>query len=112
LKEAVTAAVSGEIDGQRLKTTPHCHVGPAVSEREGGNKTYRFGLLNGPRLALALLGWTGPFRSVSPLFPFFFVLKPFSFLFLVYFISFSKLVQIDSNQFVNFSKNQLNILSQ
>jgi hypothetical protein len=33
----VTAAVSGEIDGQRLKTTPHCHVGPAVSEREGGD---------------------------------------------------------------------------
>jgi hypothetical protein len=30
----VTAAVTGEIDGQRLKTISRCHVGPAVSERE------------------------------------------------------------------------------
>jgi hypothetical protein len=47
-----------------------------------------------------------------PPWPFFYIFPLFLFLFLVYFISFSKLVQIDSNQFVNFSKTQHNILRQ
>jgi hypothetical protein len=73
----VTAAVSGEIDGQRLKTTPHCHVGPAVSEREGGLVPVREIKEDGPWAATG----AGPKGSPGVLLYLFFFLSSFSFLF-------------------------------
>jgi hypothetical protein len=53
-----------------------------------------------------------PNRCPSALFYIFFFFPLFLFLFSNSFIFFSNLIQINSNQFVNFSKNQLNILRQ
>jgi hypothetical protein len=69
---------------------------PSIGERE--RETYRFGLLNGLRLALALLGWMGS-RAwpkwaglSSSLFFVLFLFLIFSFLFL------SQILHIESKQ--------------
>jgi hypothetical protein len=83
-------------------------MGPVCQREERGGRV--------PFRAEAVLGrgrFGGWAEMASPsLFLFFFVLSSFLFLFLVYFISFSKLVQIDSNQFVNFSKIPSNLPEQ
>jgi hypothetical protein len=77
----------------------HLSVERERGDAEGGAGPDRVQLGLGPRV--------GPVGQFS-----FFLFWFFSFCFLFCFISFSKLVQIDSNQYVNFSKNQLNILRQ
>jgi hypothetical protein len=69
--------------------------------------------LNGPRLALALLGWLGgdlgqlvPGSAQWLLLPFFCSGSFPIFLFHVSFISFAKILQINSNHFQKFSKTQ------
>jgi hypothetical protein len=81
----------------------HCQC-----EREKGEGTGSVAGRMGRRLLL-LLGRRGSSGSISS---FFCVLSFSLFCFSISFISFSNLVQIDSNQFVFFSKIQLNILRQ
>jgi hypothetical protein len=83
-------------------------VGATVSVREK-KRGYRFGCgKNGPWAASVT--WPKGFPGVH--FYFFCVLSFSLFCFPISFITFSNLVQIDSNRFVNFSKIQLNILGQ
>jgi hypothetical protein len=56
--------------------------------------------------------FAGPKGFREPFYIFFFFSPLFLFLFSISFISFSNLVQIDSNQFVSFSKIQLNTVRQ
>jgi hypothetical protein len=50
-------------------------------------------------------------RVASALFHFYFVFFFFFFSFLIYFVSFAKMLQINSNHFQKFSKNQCNDLT-
>jgi hypothetical protein len=75
--------------------------------RERRKEGYRFGFLNGPQTRFA----AGP-KFVPEAHSYFFPLFLFFFCFLYSFITISNLVQIDSNQFVNFPKIQLNNLRQ
>jgi hypothetical protein len=83
-------------------------VGPARQQgREKNTYRFRIGFLGrGPDLEL------GQIVSLGPFFMFFLLFFLFFFCFLISFITFANLVQIDSIQFVNFSKIQLNILRQ
>jgi hypothetical protein len=78
--------------------------GPGVSERGKKRSVSVWAGFLGHRLFSIL----GRFVALGP-FVYFFLLSSFPFLFSISFISFSNLVQIDSNQFVNFSKIQINI---
>jgi hypothetical protein len=83
---------------------------PVSKRREGGGVPIRGRGGVGP--------WAGsggrPDSVQRPLSPFFFVLLFFCFSFLIsyLFITFAKMHQIHSNQFLNFSKNQHNVLKQ
>jgi hypothetical protein len=83
--------------------------GADMSMRGKRDQGYQFGFeLGGPQ-AVSSSGPKGSPRGPSLFFPFIFLLF---FCFLYFFISFSNLIQIDSNQNANFSKIQLNILRQ
>jgi hypothetical protein len=92
IEEEVTAAVSGEIDGRRLKTTRPWPVGPAVSGRKR-ERGYRFG---------ELAGWAAGFflcwAETVPLALFRVFISSLLFLFLFFWIE-SNLLQTPSNQF-------------
>jgi hypothetical protein len=87
--------------GRRLTGGSRCQRGKEETVRTGSGFP---GVGRGPKLM--------PSQMVSPvLFIFFFFsFLLFFFCFLYSFISFSNLIQINSNQIVNFSKIQLNIL--
>jgi hypothetical protein len=79
---------------------------PLLSEAKGWRRTPSgwSGVGPGPKAGLGRFGRRG-------LFTLFFVLSFFFFCFLVYFISFANLIQINSTHFLISSNNQHNVLS-
>jgi hypothetical protein len=80
--------------------------GATLSAKGGGAAVYRFGASPGWAVG-RICGWAkfGPAAFYSPFFVSFF-------LFSISLITFAKRHQINSNQFLNFSKNQHNVLKQ
>jgi hypothetical protein len=80
---------------------------PPVSEGEREEGCTGSGEVSGPRARF----FVGPKGLPGVLFLFSFLFFFFFFCFLISFVSFAKMLQINSNQFQKFSKNQCNDLT-
>jgi hypothetical protein len=100
------AVISSGDCGSRLNTPDRW--GPLSARGEGNGIPVR----DGVRVGHGMISSLGRIVASRPFSIYFSSFPLFLFLFSISFISFSNLVQIDSNQFVNFSKIQVNSLRQ